>query len=622
MTNELSPEEEILFDSLLDYLSQSRGFDFSSFKRSTLRRRIIKRMESNQIATFAEYLTYLEQHPEEFQPLFNTILINVTSFFRDPQVWTYLQEELLPSLVNAKLPNDPIRCWSAGCASGEEAYTIAIVLAEILGLEQFKERVKIFATDIDEAALQEARRSEYTGKQLESVPEELRAKYFILIPRGDYYFLPELRRNIIFGSHNLFKDAPISHIDLLICRNTLMYFTADTQSLILNRFHFSLNHSGVLVLGKAEMLLTQGDMLKPLNLQHRIFNCVPPKIEKIPPLSQAIPTKEEDTLINIYLQLQEIAFESAPIAQIILDREGNLVRSNQVARTWFNLQLLDVGKPLQDLEFSYRPLELRSLMERVYREQSMVNIPNVVHQMPDGTTKYLDIQINPLGQLQSSITGIFITATDVTALWHLEQDLEKANRALTVANTELQTTNEELETTNEELQSTNEELETTNEELQSTNEELETLNEELRVTNEELQSLNDEVNYRTAMAAKDITFLNAVLSCIRYGVIVIDRQSNILIWNQQSEELWGLRSTEVQGQSIFGLDIGLPINQIVEPIRRCLNDEASQQTLTLSAVNRRGRSMECNLKLDLLINDSQEKLGVIITIEEVGADTN
>src|SRR3954454_8902210 len=202
------------FAQLLDYLKRSRGFDFTGYKKTTLGRRIEKRMSTVGAATFSEYEDFLEVNPGEFTELFNTILINVTSFFRDAPAWEFLTEDVVPRLLESIPPQLPVRVWSAGCASGEEAYTVAMVLAEALGNEEFKARVKIYATDLDDDALAEARHGVYTEEALNAIPAEMVEKYFEPNSRG-LAFRPELRRSIIFGRNDLVADAPISRIDLL-----------------------------------------------------------------------------------------------------------------------------------------------------------------------------------------------------------------------------------------------------------------------------------------------------------------------------------------------------------------------------------------------------------------------
>jgi len=479
-----------------------------------------------------------------------------------------------------------------------------------LGREEFKKRVKIYATDIDEEALAEGRQAQYTAKQIEVIPPELRNKYFEPISNGQFVFNPELRRMVVFGRHNLFKDAPISAIDLLICRNTLMYFNVEAQGFILHRFHFGLNPNGLLFLGKAEMLLTHGDLFTAINSQYRIFKCLSKNTDRKNSSRLFQPYISEDRVINQHWQLQELAFESALNAQIIVDQDGDLVRTNGSARNFFNLSIEDVGKPLYDLEVSYRPVELKPLIEQVYREKKALKIKDVFYQVNDGSEKYLDIQINPLTQMDQNLIGINITLADVTESWALRHQVEQINQ-------QLKTTNEDLKASNIQLQATNEELETTNEEVQSSNEELETINEELQSTNNELQSVNEEVRLRTEEYNRANNFLNAILLSLRGAIIVIDQESKVLAWSAKSEEMWGLRTDEVQDESLFSLDFGLPLEQIREPIDNCLNHDQTQQDFVIAAVNRRGKTFDCRLSIDALWNINKEKFGVILIMREV-----
>jgi two-component system, chemotaxis family, CheB/CheR fusion protein len=262
------------FEALLRYLKNSRGSDFTGYKRQSLMRRVRRRMQSVNIRSFSGYKDYLEAHTGEFSSLFNTILINVTSFFRDKSTWEYLEREIIPKIISSKKEDEIIRIWSAGCATGEEAYSIAILMAEALGAEAYLRRVKIFATDIDDSALAQARAASYPAKDLDSMNPKIREKYFDLSGES-YVFKPDLRKAIIFGRHDLLQDAPISHLELLLCRNTLMYFNADAQGRILARFNFALNDSGYLFLGRAELLLTHPHIFAPANLKCRVFIKVP-----------------------------------------------------------------------------------------------------------------------------------------------------------------------------------------------------------------------------------------------------------------------------------------------------------------------------------------------------------
>ena len=240
---EATAELDSEWPALLRHLHTARGFDFHGYNTNTLTRRIRKRMSSLDLDRFSAYREYLEVHPDESAILFNTILINVTGFFRDPEAWEVVRSTVVPGIMAGKSPVDPVRVWSAGCATGEEAYTLAMLLAEHLGRDAYRDRVRIYATDIDEEALSVARHAAYTPAQVQSVPPPLLARYFDQVD-GARIFRADLRRQVIFGRHDLIVDAPISRIDLLVCRNTLMYFNTETQARVLARLHSALNEGG------------------------------------------------------------------------------------------------------------------------------------------------------------------------------------------------------------------------------------------------------------------------------------------------------------------------------------------------------------------------------------------
>ncbi|MBD2484580.1 CheR family methyltransferase [Planktothrix sp. FACHB-1365] len=615
MTNS---SKNIEFEALLDYVKRSRGFDFAGYKRSSLMRRVNKRMQTINIEGYSNYLDYLEVHPEEFNFLFTTILINVTSFWRDYPAWDYVRDEIIPRILANKEPNEIIRIWSAGCASGEEAYTISMIVAEVIGIEQFRERVKIYATDIDEEALNQARQAIYLQKDLNGLSSEQIEQFFEKIDTR-YTFRKDLRRCVIFGRHDLHQDAPISKVDLLVCRNTLMYFNAEAQSRILARFHFALRDGGFLFLGKAEMLLTHANTFTPTDLKCRVFAKVP-KLNLRDRLLIMAQTGNEEAVnhLSSHVRLRELAFDSSPCARIIIDMNGLLALANERARFLFSLTSRDVGRPLQDLEISYRPIELRSCMEQAYSEKRPVNIRDIEWQMASGDIIFIDVQVCPLLDANNQTLGISINFIDVTRYKNLQEDLEHSNQELEMAYEELQSTNEELETTNEELQSSNEELETTNEELQSTNEELETMNEELQSTNEELQTVNDELQRRGEELNQANAFLQSILTSLKGGVVVLNRDLQVQIWNYKSEDLWGLRHEEAIKKNFLNLDIGLPVDKLRQPIRICLSGEINQASkVIVNAINRRGKSIQCQVNCSPLMGSQGQIQGVILLMEEL-----
>ena len=254
---------------LVDELAASRNLDLRGYKTTTLERRIRKRMAEVSAHTYSEYLDRVHQNAKEVDLLLNTILINVTEFFRDPQAWEALHTQILPTILRSLKPGDTLRAWCAGCASGEEPYSLAILVSDCLGDKLADYDIKIYGTDIDEEALAIARRGEYAAERLRRIRPEWRERCFTGGAR--MRINREQRRLVIFGRSNLITDAPISHCQLIICRNLLIYFDAATQKQILARMHYALEAGGVLFLGKAESKLSESPLFRPLNLRWRLF---------------------------------------------------------------------------------------------------------------------------------------------------------------------------------------------------------------------------------------------------------------------------------------------------------------------------------------------------------------
>jgi two-component system CheB/CheR fusion protein len=604
------------FEDLLEHVKLSRGFDFTAYKRSTLARRIDKRMATINVGSYGEYLDYLQVHPEEFGQLFNAILINVTTFFRDPETFEYLRTEIVPALLQTKDPAEQIRIWSAGCASGEECYSVAILLAEMLGPDQFRERVKIYATDVDEEELAVARTGSYTDRQMEDMPPDLRARYFD--QNGSrWIFKKDLRRSVILGRHDLLDDAPISRVDLLVCRNTLMYFNHEAQSRIVSRFHFALRDGGYLVLGRAEMLLNFSGAFAPVDLKQRVFMKVRGENGVERTLAGfGIGREDRPGPPSNSNRLREIAFDQDPMAQFVVDGRSHLLLANARARELFGLTSGDIGRPLQDLEVSYRPVELRSCIDDAHTRRQVVQLRDIPWPLHTGEARFFNVQVTPILDAAEISLGSKIIFMDITRQHELQEELHRSRQELETACEELQSTNEELETTNEELQSTVEELETTNEELQSTNEELETMNEELQSTNEELESVNQELRQRGSDLGRSNVFLTGILRSVPLGIVVMNQDLHIELWNDVAADLWGLRHDEVRGKHFFSLDIGLPVEQLRQPILNLLQSPDRTAELDIDATNRRGRRISLHVSAAQIGGPADQGRGFILLMQE------
>ena len=605
----MADETECQFEGLLEFLRDERGFDFTGYKRASLVRRVQRRMEELRLQDFEEFQDHLAVHPDEFTALFNTILINVTGFFRDRDAWTYLEQSVVPAMLDSR-DGQSIRGWSAGCASGEEAYTLAMVLAEVMGIEEFKARVKIYATDVDEDALATARQALYSERDLDGVPKELRDKYFER--QGQRFsFSKELRRSVIFGRNDLVQDAPISHVDLLVCRNTLMYFNAQTQSQILQRLHFALRPDGILFLGKAEMLLSHTSMFRPLEIKRRFFTKVAGEPRDRRAFVRAAATEPAEGGPTRSERVRLAALMSGPQAQILLDGGGRLALSTNRAAYLFGVSTRDLGRPIQDLEISYRPIELRAHIEQATTERRQIWVRDVAWVRGSSEPLTFDIQVMPLSDDGGNFLGTSIVFNDVTQYRQLQMELQFANRQLETAYEELQSTNEELETTNEELQSTVEELETTNEELETMNEELQSMNDELQIGNE-AQREQQEHFYRLNR------FMTSVLGSMPSGVAVVDDELKVVAWNAKAEDLWGVRMDEAEGLPLVSLDIGLPLGDLVDALRQKLNsNDPDHDVVTVDAVNRRGRHVTVQVTMTRLSQDGDAPSGALLMMDVV-----
>jgi two-component system, chemotaxis family, CheB/CheR fusion protein len=611
------PDKNTHFEALLHYMRDNRGFDFSGYKRASLHRRILRRMQMLEIERFEDYMDYLEVHPDEFVQLFNTILINVTQFFRDPDTWELIDQEVIPKIIVRKQDDEPIRIWSAGVSSGEEAYTISILLAEHLGIEAFKQRVKIYGTDVDEDALSRARTARYSAKEVENIPSHLREKYFEPV-NAEFIFHKELRRGVIFGRHELIHDAPISRVDVILCRNILMYFNSETQARVLNRLNFALNDGGFLVLGKAEMLLTHGHLFTPFHHKLRVFKKNVPSFlhteRTVPIHSPAAPSQMPSNTDQA--AIRELVFESSVSPQLVIDLNGRLALANKNAHEMFGLSRHDIGRPFKDLRLSYQPVELRSYIDQAFNSLDPFLIKDVLWHSSDEPEQYFNVIVNGLVSYEKTPIAVSVIFQEVTQLKLLQLKLQETNHELETAMEELESTNEELVTTNEELQSTIEELETTNEELQSTNEELETMNEEMQSTNEELSQVNHEMVQRSEELNQLNNYLNSILSSIESGVVVLDKDYAVQLWNPKAEDLWGLRQEEVKGYNLFNLDIGLPVEQLHAPVRQVKNGDGMIEGLELAAVNRRGRKVTIEVTLTPIKDGDKGINGIVLIMDE------
>ena len=602
--------------TLLDKLSAAYNFDFREYREPALVRRIRARMALVHVDDFEAYAEYIDRHAGEHVTLFNAILINVTGFFRDADAWKSVADEVIPRMVAAAGESRSLRIWSAGCSSGEEPYSVAMLLAEHLGERARDYPVKIYGTDVDEEALAAARHAAYRLEQLKDMPDGLVDRYFNR--DGQLYRVRrDLRHWCIFGAHNLTQAPPLSHIDLLICRNLLIYFTSELQERILSRFHYAIRENGFLFLGRSESLLARSRLFHAVQPKWRLFERTTSAARQI---AAVLPDRDDGHAAGresaappeTLTPRAQRALDVLPAAVMIVDTDDTVLTWNAAAEALFEVPArAAVARKFRDLDVSYRVEGLRARIEDVKARHTPGRMENVMLARRNGDAIYADITIGPLFEAHR-LTGVVVFALEATEQARLKEQVSRVAEQHATALEELQSTNEELETTNEELQSTNEEMETTNEELQSTNEELETTVEELQAANTELGALNAELESRTTELNRLDAYHRSLVNSFEHGVVVLDRDAVVTTWNEVAEQLWSLRADQVVGRPFFALPIGdlAPrVRQVFEAVT------ASGQPATVTDVpytRPGGQAARGSLRVLPLINIEHQCAGAFI----------
>ncbi len=584
-----TPEEDVSLTQVVTELAAERGLDLRGYKHGTLQRRLRRRMQQLNIARYSEYLRFIEGDPAEINELLNTVLINVTEFFRDPPAWEVLRSSVLPELLRGVGAGELFRAWCVGCASGEEPYSLAMLLADYFGDDLPERDIKIYATDIDEEALTAARRAEYAQAQLRRVRPAWRRKYFT--GTGSLVRIcHDVRRLVIFGRSNVLSDAPISHCKLIICRNLLIYFNSQSQEQIFRRLHYALEPGGFLFLGKAESKLSESQVFRAVSTRWRIFQKSSHGTQGrvAGPGEGIMADRSDDELRRKELEERHI-LDSLNSGIIVLDSSDTVINHNDTAlQIWILAEGSLTGRRIQNSEIAVRCPELPAHLDGSHRGQSPVKLQCWFK--PDGADERLiSVTLRPmldgerrLGTVMhcEDITPHEKLRTTVEQLESTSEELQSSNEELETANEELQSTNEELETTNEELQSTNEELETTNEELQSTNEELETANEELQSLNEELENMNEELEHRTRELDRHTKRYAETLRSMPFPVLLVDNELKIQLWNMAAQKLLGLSSTAVVGIELNHLPVERRVLESL--VRRCRSVLENRRPAVLS----------------------------------------
>jgi two-component system CheB/CheR fusion protein len=535
--------------SFLASIRERGGIDFGTYKRGTIMRRLQRRMLATGTDDLRSYRRHVEANPDEYERLTSSFLIKVTEFFRDPELFDFLRDEVIPKLVaEAQAAKRELRVWSAGCATGEEAYSLAILIAEHLGEEAPAVDVRIFATDVDVDAIAFARRGVYAASVLAGVPEDLRARYFT--PKGDRFEVSKrIRAMTVFGQHDLGQRAPFPRVDLALCRNVLIYFTQDLQRRALHLFAFALRDAGYLVLGKSESTSPLPEQFVVVNARLKTYRRAGDRVlipaarnrqaPTVPRLSLPVArragwtdlpalSREQAKVVTLTERAEQLLLR-LPVGVIVVDRRYDVQLLNLTARDLLGIRGQAVAEDLIHLLDDRLAPRVKSSIDAALRGKAAAPfVVEVASQSAEqDATRFVEIKAEPFagGENRAPVDWVLVLATDVTAsvgaanslatsterqskertravdqaktLAGANEELRSVNRDLTVANAELRTANEELLVASEEVQAATEEVETLNEELQATNEELETMNEELQATVEELNTTNDDLESRS-----------------------------------------------------------------------------------------------------------------------------
>jgi two-component system, chemotaxis family, CheB/CheR fusion protein len=608
-------------------------FDFSSYKPGTLVRRVRRRMGLRHVERLPDYLQLLRSDPGEVTALFKDLLIGVTRFFRDPEAWHYLEEKLLPSLLRDREPGAPLRVWVAGCGTGEEAYSLGMLLIEQSRAAQWSGPIQVFASDVDKEALDIARTGIYPESIAADVPPG-RLRQFFLKDGTHYRVSKELRETIIFAEHNLIVDPPFSKLDLISCRNLLIYLSADVQKRIISLLHFALTEGGHLFLGSAESIGSAEDLFDTVSKRWRIYRRIgPTRYDTFVPRAAArgpIPELAADPLAppkanRLLTRVQQQLLERYAPAGVVINRRYEIQLF--VGRT--DLYLTQpAGAPTDDLLTRGREglqTRLQALVRQVITDHEPQTV--TVRMRRNGAWHRVRVAVEPL-QLSGDTEGLLLVsfadeeakagpAPEAASPAMTEQDeslVRQLEAELKASREELRGTIEGMEASNEELRAANEEVMSVNEELQSTNEELETSKEELQSLNEELNTVNAELQSKIDELEQTNNDLDNLLTSTNIATVFLDGQLRIRRFTTAATRLF----------TLIPSDVGRPIADITQTFTdpALLTDAATVlKTLAPRQAEVAAREGRWYMRQVLPYRTQDNRIeGVVITFSDVAAE--
>ncbi|MBD2080314.1 chemotaxis protein CheB [Leptolyngbya sp. FACHB-17] len=561
-------------------LRTTTGVDFTAYKPTTLNRRIQRRMLLYKFETLEDYAQYLQDHPNEVQALYEEILIHVTHFFRDPEIFEQLKTQVFPTISQNKTAETPIRLWIAGCSTGEEVYSIAICLLEYFNDQATLPPIQIFSTDISESALNKARTGIYLDNQMEGVSPERRMRFFVPLASGGYQISSAIRELCVFARHNLGGDPPFSNLDLISCRNVLIYLSEPLQERIMSLFHYSLNLTGFLFLGTSESVKTASDLFTPideaakiyarkLSLSRSLFSFTTPpfplsNVNRQQRITETIAkssdlAREVDQLIaNRYAPVSVVVDEQMQILSMRGDTNPYLqltpgsteLNLLQMAREGLSITLRTAIYQAQTQNISIRQEHLQTESD----QPTLLNLEVIPFQPAIANTLYFLVIFE---EISSPVTPLTSIPSERREPEELEREIVRLRQALAVATqreltvqAQLQAVIQEQNYLNQSLRVANEEILSSNEELQSTNEELQTAKEEIQATNEELSTTNDELRSRNFRQNRDNSDLNNFIDSINVPILMLTNDLRIRRFTPAAQRLF----------NFIAADAGRPFN--------------------------------------------------------------
>jgi len=588
----LQKKDKSALENILRLLRAKTNHDFSLYKKNTVYRRIERRMVLHRIDRIATYVRYLQENAQEAILLFKELLIGVTSFFRDPEAWEQLQSEALPALLAAHSNGGGLRAWSTGCSTGEEAYSLAIAFKETLAQVNSTQdcTLQIFATDLDRDAIDKARQGYYPATIAADISPERLQRFFVQEGNG-YRVSKEIRAMVTFATQNVIMDPPFTKLDLLICRNLLIYLTPELQKKLLPLFHYSLNPGGVLFLGSAETISTFTELFAPLHIKSRLFRRLESSLQAerlvFPP--SFVPTHpgvpKELTMLKPAANLQSLADHLllqhfAPPAVLVNDKGDILYVSGRTGKYLepaagkANWNIFAMAR--EGLRF-----DLGSVFQKAIRQKEPVTVKGL-KVGTNGGTQLVDLTVQAIEEPEALRGMVMIVFTDVATPPPTKKSLRRSRTAQTdnarelELEQELQHTREALQTTREEMQSSQEELKSANEELQSTNEELQSTNEELTTSKEEMHSMNEELQTVNAEQVSKMDELSRVnndmrnlLNSTEIITIFLDNELHVRRFTPGADKLFKL----IPG------DVGRPLSDITSGLLYPEMPEEAQEVL-------------------------------------------